>query len=246
MNANWYQAKKEIIARYQGRARPENAQNNPVYAAMIESVDQSVGRVIKKLEDLGLKERTVVFFMSDNGGLSVKEGPNTPATSNAPLRAGKGYLYEGGIREPMIIRWPGEVKSGSLCREPATSVDFYPTILEMAGARQEPGHMVDGVSLVPLLRQTGSLGREAIYWHYPHFSNQGGMPGGAVRKGDYKLIKFYEDNSIELYNLKEDLGEKNDLAGKMPEKAAELKRLLEDWLESIKANMPLPNPDYKP
>ncbi len=240
------QAKQEMIDRYRARANPEAAQNNTIYAAMIESVDESLGRVIKKLKELNLADRTAVFFMSDNGGLSVEEGPNTPATSNAPLRAGKGYLYEGGIREPMIVRWPGVIPPGSICRVPVTSVDFYPTILEMAGLEYDPANPVDGVSLVPLLKQTGVPKREAIYWHYPHFSNQGGMPGGAVRKGDWKLIEFYEDGSLELYNLKEDIGERNNLAGKRPEKAARLRRMLDDWRKAVKAVMPKPNPDYRP
>ncbi|MEA2063687.1 MAG: sulfatase, partial [Gemmatimonadota bacterium] len=168
------QAKKDIIKKYQSRLKPGNVHDNTVYAAMIESVDESVGRVMKKLEDLGIADRTVVIFTSDNGGLSVKEGDfkHTPATSNAPLRAGKGYLYEGGIREPMIVRWPTEIEPGSVCDVAVTSVDFFPTILEMAGIEPDPGNPVDGVSLVPLLNQTGPLDREAIFWHYPHFSNQ--------------------------------------------------------------------------
>lgn len=242
------QARKETVDKYQARVKAENIHNNSVYAAMIESVDESVGRVMKKLEQLGIAERTVVFFMSDNGGLSVKEGDfkHTPATSNAPLRAGKGYLYEGGLREPMIIRWPGVVAPASLCSVPVISVDFYPTILEIAGITGDPELLADGASLVPLLKQTGNLEREAIYWHYPHFSNQGGMAGGAVRKGDYKLIEFYQDGFLELYNLKDDIGETNNLAGKRPEKAAELRQLLKHWLKEVKAQMPVPNPDYKP
>ncbi|HEV3203019.1 MAG TPA: sulfatase [Gemmataceae bacterium] len=237
------QAKKDILAKYQAEAKPGDEQNNPIYAAMIESVDQSVGRVMQKLEDLRNADRTVIFFTSDNGGLSVKEGPNTPSTSNAPLRAGKGYLYEGGIREPLLIRWAGTVKAGSVCNVPVSSVDFYPTILEMAGL---PKKQVDGVSLVPLLKQTGDLKRDALYWHYPHYSNQGGKPGSAIRKGDYKLIEFYEDGKLELYNLKEDIGEKTDLASKMPQKAKEMREMLNEWRKAVDAQMPTPNPDYKP
>src|SRR5262249_30634724 len=173
-------------------------------------------------DDLRLSDRTVVFFTSDNGGLSVKEGPNTPSTSNAPLRAGKGYLYEGGIREPLIVRWPGAVKAGSMCAVPVSSVDYFPTILSMAGSQADPQQMVDGQNLVPLLRQTGAFHREAIYWHYPHYSNQGGKPGGAVRQGDFKLIEWYEDGKLELFNLKDDIGEHHDLAARMPEKTRAL------------------------
>jgi arylsulfatase A-like enzyme len=237
------QAKKDIISKYQAKVKPGEEQNNPIYAAMVESVDQSVGRVMRKLDDLRIADRTVIFFTSDNGGLSVKEGPNTPSTSNAPLRAGKGYLYEGGIREPMIVRWPGMTKPGSVCNVPVSSIDFFPTILEMAGL---PKQQVDGVSLVPLLKQTAGLKRDAIFWHYPHYSNQGGKPGGAVRKGDYKLIEFYEVGKLELYNLKEDIGEKNDLAAKAPEKVKEMQGMLNEWRQRVNAQMPTPNPEYKP
>jgi arylsulfatase A-like enzyme len=240
------QAKKDLIAKYQARAKPDAAQSNPIYAAMIQSVDESVGRVVRKLDELGIADRTVVFFMSDNGGLSVKEGPNTPATSNAPLRAGKGYLYEGGIREPWLVRWPGVAKPGSGCSVPVSSVDFYPTILEMAGVRDAPGHVVDGESIVPLLRQAGGLKRDAIYWHYPHYSNQGGKPGGAVRMGDWKLIELYEDGALELYNLKDDLAEKTNLAPRMPERAAALRKKLDEWRKALGAQMPAPNPGYDP
>jgi arylsulfatase A-like enzyme len=239
------QAKKDVIAKYQARARPEQGQNNAVYASMVESVDDSVGRVLKQLEELKLADRTVVFFMSDNGGLSVREGRDTPSTSNAPLWAGKGYLYEGGIREPWIVRWPGAVRPGSVCDVPVSSIDFYPTILEMAGVQQDAGQVIDGVSLVPLLRQTGGLGRESLYWHYPHYSNQGGKPSGAVRRGDYKLIEFFEDGGLELYDLRQDIGEKSNLAAKMPDKVKELHGLLMEWRKAVDAQMPTPNPDYR-
>jgi arylsulfatase A-like enzyme len=233
-----HQAKKEVVAKYKAKAKAGD-QNNPVYAAMVESVDDSVGRMMKKLEELKIADRTVVFFMSDNGGVST-------ATSNAPLRAGKGYLYEGGIREPMIIKWPGTAKAGSVCDVPVSSVDFFPTILEMAGSKPDEKQIVDGVSIVPLLKQTGELKRDAVYWHYPHYAPQGSKPGGAVRVGKLKLIEFYEDGKLELYNLKEDIGEKNDLVAKMPEKAKELHQMLEDWRKAVDAQMPTPNPNYKP
>ena len=241
------EAKQPMIEKYRAKAErnPGAKQHNPIYAAMVESVDQSVGRVIDALGRLGIAQRTVVFFFSDNGGLATPEGPHTPATTNAPLRAGKGYLYEGGIREPLIVCWPGVTKPGSTCQVPVSSVDFYPTILEMAGVTGEPGQVPDGESLVPLLRQTGGLKRKAIYWHYPHFSNQGGMPGGAVRQGDYKLIHFYDDDRIELYNVREDIGEKNDLAAEIPDKAAELRKLLDDWLRQVDATMCPPNPRWQ-
>lgn len=219
-------------------------QDHAVYAAMIESVDESVGRVMKKLEEKGLADNTVVIFMSDNGGLSAtSEGS---PTSNLPLRAGKGWMYEGGIREPYIIKWPGQTKPGSKCSFPVTSTDFYPTMLEMAGLPQKTKQHQDGKSLIPLLKGKKEIDRDAIYWHYPHYSNQGGKPGGAVRKGDWKLIEWYENNRLELYNLKEDIGEQNNLIKKYPDKAKKLQALLHQWRIEVDAQMPKPNPDYKP
>jgi arylsulfatase A-like enzyme len=242
------QAKKNLVAKYEAKAKagPDDARNNPVYAAMVESTDDSVGRVLKKLEALQIADRTVVMLFSDNGGLSVREGPHTPATSNAPLRAGKGYLYEGGIREPLLIRWPGVIRPGSVCDVPVCSIDFFPTLLELAGGKVDPGKHVDGVSLVPLLKQAGRPKRDALYWHYPHYSNQGGKPGGAVRRGDFKLIEVYEDGRLELYDLKADVGEKNDLAAQMPDRAKELYQALKAWRKAVHAQMPAPNPDYRP
>jgi arylsulfatase A-like enzyme len=219
-------------------------QGRPVYAGMIESVDESIGRVLKKLDELGVAENTVVIFMSDNGGLSTRPKRRNTSTSNLPLRAGKGWLYEGGIREPMIIKWPGVVEAGSVCGEPVTSTDFYPTMLEMAGLPLIPEQHVDGVSLVPLLENRSKLKREAIYWHYPHYHGSGNRPSGAVRAGDYKLIEWYEDNHIELYNLKNDIGERHDLSTEMPKKAAELVKMLDNWRETVGARMPAPNPEY--
>jgi arylsulfatase A-like enzyme len=145
----------------------------------------------------------------------------------------------------MMVRWPGAVKPGAVCDVPVCSIDFYPTILEMAGAKIDPKRVVDGMSFVPLLRQSVDLKRDALYWHYPHYSNQGGKPGAAVRQGDFKLIEFYEDGELELYNLKEDIGEQHDLADKMPEKTKELHKMLQDWRTAVDAQMMTPNPDYK-
>lgn len=257
------QARRELIEKYQVKAkgyrRTSSAdyraerhysvtklkQNDPVYAAMVHSVDESVGRVMNKLKELGIADNTAVIFMSDNGGLSTHSVRNV-FTSNLPLRAGKGWLYEGGIREPMIIKWPGVVKVGSVSAEPVTSTDFYPTILEMAGLDLEPKCHVDGLSLVPLIKGSGSLNREAIYWHYPHYHSSGNRPSGAVRAGRYKLIEWYEDNSVELYDLAEDVSEKNNLAVKMPDKTEQLRQMLHKWRESVDAHMPTPNPDYDP
>ena len=223
-----------------GRYKTRRVQDHPAFAGMVQSVDESVGRVMAKLEEMGVADNTVVIFMSDNGGLSTV--PREAPTSNLPLRAGKGWLYEGGIREPMIIKWPGVVKKGGVCSEPVTSTDFYPTMLEMAALRLRPKQHVDGVSLVPLLKGRDKTDREAIYWHYPHYHGSGNRPSGAVRAGDYKLIEWYEDKSIELYNLKNDIGEQNDLTKKMPEKAAQLLSMLHGWRRQVNAKMPTSEP----
>jgi arylsulfatase A len=237
------QGKKDLVAKYREKLKSSETQNNPVYAAMVESVDQGIGRLLRKLDDLHIADRTVVILTSDNGGLRYEGSQTKPVTSNAPLRAGKGHLYEGGIREPLIVRWPGVVKAGSVCDDPMISVDYFPTVLEMAALRK-PKHMVDGVSIVPLLTQKGKLERDAIYWHYPHYSNQGGPPAGAVRKGDFKLIEFYEDGRLELFNLRDDIGERQNLVRRQPKKAAELHALLKRWRDSTEAAMPAVNPSY--
>jgi len=210
-------------------------QDHAVYAAMVETMDANVGRVMSKLDELGIEEDTVVIFMSDNGGLSTAEGR---PTSNLPLRAGKGWLYEGGIREPMIVKWPGVVRGGGECREAVTSTDFYPTMLEMAGLEPMAEQHVDGMSFVDCLKGKKGFDRDAIYWHYPHYSNQGGDPGGAIRSGDWKLIEWFENGGVELYNLKDDIGEKHDLAEELGEKANELRGKLLAWRKSVAAAMP--------
>lgn len=243
-------AKQELIAKYRALPRPERGQNNPVYAAMIESMDDSIGRLTRKLEQLGLSENTVFIFTADNGGLSTPEGADTPATDNAPLRAGKGYLYEGGIRVPLIITWPKGIKAGSVNRTPVYSADLFATAVELAGAKNTTG--LDGVSLLPLLTGRGRFNRDAIYWHYPHYSNQsvnGGhldQPGSAIRQGDLKLIEFYQDNHLELYDLKNDLGERHDLARSRPQQATQLRQKLAAWRQAVGAQMMTPNPEYKP
>jgi arylsulfatase A-like enzyme len=240
------QAKQGAIEHFAGKAKPTAPQRDPVYAAMISSLDENVGRILRKLDDLRISERTVVFFMSDNGGLVYEGKRPQPVTSNAPLRAGKGHLYEGGIREPMMVRWPGVTKPDTICDVPVSSIDFFPTILEMAGLKVDPRWAVDGVSLVPLLKRTGSPRRDVLYWHYPHYSNQGGVPGGAVRAGDYKLIEFYEDGRLELYNLASDIRESEDLSRRDAKRAAELHEKLKRWRSAVGASMPAVNPNYDP
>jgi arylsulfatase A-like enzyme len=235
------QGKKDLVAKYEKKLAGKETQNNPVYAAMVESVDQGIVRLMGKLDELRIADHTVVILTADNGGLRYEGKQTKPVTSNAPLRAGKGHLYEGGIREPLIVRWPGAVKAGSVSEQPVISVDYFPTILEMAGL---PRRAVDGVSFMPLLKQAGSPRRDAIYWHYPHYSNQGGPPAGAIREGDYKLIEFYEDGRVELFHLKDDIGERRNLARQEARKAADLRAKLQRWREAVNAEMPKANPAY--
>jgi arylsulfatase A-like enzyme len=241
------QAKEELIEKYK-KKKPVGGHNNPTYAAMIGSMDQSVGTVCAKLDELKLSDNTVVFFFSDNGGYAN-------ATSMIPLRGSKGMLYEGGIRVPMIARWPGRIKAGTTCDVPVIGIDFYPTFLEIAGANKPARHVLDGKSIVPLLKDFGSFKCEAIFWHFPAYLEPYNKkqepwrttPAGAIRQGDWKLIEFFEDGNIELYNLKEDISEKNDLAKTKPEKAKELHRMLIEWRKSLNAPVPTEkNPEYDP
>lgn len=235
------QAPDKLIKKY--KKKPVGKRHrNPVYAAMVESVDHSVGRIMSKLEQLGIADDTVVFFTSDNGG-------HGRITSHLPLRGNKGNFYEGGIRVPLIVRWPGVVKPGSQCKVPVISTDFFPTILEIAGLPSRPECHLDGVDMVPLLKGQRSIDRDALYWHYPNYIGAG-HPGGArpcsvVRKGDWKLIESLEDNRLELFDLSKDLGETNDLAAVMPEKAGLLKNLLDDWRKEAGVQMPRINPDFQ-
>ncbi len=207
-------------------------QAHAVYAAMVEAMDTAVGHVLGALDDLELADNTIVCFMSDNGGLSTSEGS---PTSNLPLRGGKGWLYEGGIREPFIIRAPGVASPGSTCDIPVISTDFYPTLLELTGQQLRPEQHLDGLSLVPLLNGAEGLARDALFWHYPHYSNQGGIPGAAIRMGDWKLIERFEDGRTHLYNLAADLGEQNDLAGDHPDRTAAMRDRLHLWYDDVDA-----------
>ena len=237
-------AKKDKVAKYRAAAKPPGLQNNPIYAAMIESTDESLGRIVAKLDALGLTDNTLLIFTSDNGGLATIEGPNTPATHNGPLREGKGYLYEGGIRVPLIVKWPGHVPPGSTSAEHVSSVDIPLTIAAACGVPcKQP---LDGVSVLDVLTQSGQLEPRPLYWHYPHYSNQGGKPGGVVLDGDYKLIEFYEDGRLELFNLAEDIGERTNIADKQQERATRMAAQLAAWRKDVDADMLRPNPDYTP
>jgi len=236
-------AKAEFVAHYS--AAKGGFQTNAIYAAMLESVDEGIGRIMGKLKETGLSERTIVIFTSDNGGLATLEGPNTPATSNAPLREGKGYPYEGGIREPLLVSWPGVIKPGAVSMAPVCSIDFFPTLLELCGvAKPAP---VDGVSFSTILRDPAAvLPERALFWHYPHYSNQGGKPNGAIRRGDWKLIEYFENERLELFHVSDDISESKNLALEKPEVAASLRTELANWRKAVGAQMPAANPGYRP
>ena len=218
-------------------------QSDAEYAALIYSMDENIGKVLRALKENGMEKNTIVCLLSDNGGLSTAEGS---PTCNFPLRAGKGWLYEGGIREPFLIKYPKMVQAGSMCNNPVVSVDFYPTILDMAGLPLMPEQHVDGVSLLPYLKGDRSFDRGPLFFHYPHYGGKGDTPCGAIRMGDYKLLEFYEDNHIELYNLRTDISETKNIASEHPEIANDMLKRLHEWRKSCNAKMPTKNPYYKP
>jgi arylsulfatase A-like enzyme len=239
-----YGAKKKLIEHYQAKLKPGQLQDNPTYAAMVHGMDEAVGMVLKKVKDLKLQDRTIVFFTSDNGGLRFEGSSKRQTTHNAPLRAGKGHTYEGGIRV-CSIAWGAGIRRGITSNALACSIDFLPTMMDFAGAGKPPA-AVDGISLKPLLTRGTAPRRDTLFWHYPHYSNQGGVPSGAVRQGDWKLIEFYEDARLELYNLKDDVGETRNLVKRNPDKAAALHKLLKDFRTRTGASMPESNPAYDP
>jgi len=217
-------------------------QNNPALAGMVESVDASVGRMLDKLDELGLTKNTVIVFTSDNGGLSTLQNNRVGPGCTLPLRGGKGWMYEGGIRVPLIVKWPGVTKPGTTCAEPVVSTDFYPTLLDMAGLPKKPKQHIDGVSIAPLLKGGDALKRDAIYWHYPHYHGSGNRPTGGLRKGNYKLVRWYEGGEDELFDLSKDLSESKNLAAKLPEVAKGLSADMDSWLKGVGAKMAQPNP----
>jgi len=239
------QARDELVKKYQAKAERRKTPIYPVYAAMCEAMDESVGLCLETLEHLGLADDTVVVFYSDNGGLDqIYTGNGPRITTNAPLRGFKGSLYEGGIRVPLVVRWPGTTAPGSTCRWPVISNDVLPTLLDVAGIDKRPAQPIDGTSLVPLLQGRDRVDRDTLYWYYPTYHHS--VPALAVREGDFKLIHFLQDDRVELYNLAEDIGEQHDLAARMPEKAAALKAKLHAWRKALGAPLPEPNPDHDP
>jgi arylsulfatase A-like enzyme len=250
-------AREELVAKYRKKAEgaPADAwgqegenkvrlvQNNPVYAAMLEQLDSGVGRVLNAVEKNGLTRKTIIVFMSDNGGLSTSEGH---PTSNLPLRGGKGWPYEGGVREPMIVVAPGVTQPGTTCDSPVISTDFYPTLLQLAGLELKPRQHLDGVSFTPLLKGEMMRRGRPLFWHYPHYANQGGRPHGAIREGDWKLIEWYEDGALELYNIPQDIGEQRNLAAQEPDRVRDLHAKLVAWRKEVGALMPTPRTDGAP
>jgi len=246
-----HEAKPELVAKFKDKPAA-GGHRDPTYAAMIASVDESVGRVLKALDDLNLSRETLVVFASDNGGVGgyAREGikGGGGVTDNAPLRGGKGMLYEGGVRVPYVFRWTGKVPAGTTSDEPINSVDLYPTLLELSGAKAPAGYPLDGVSYARLLTSggQGTLGRDALYWHFPGYLGAGPghwrtTPAGSVRAGDWKLLEFFETGKVELYNLRDDPGETNDLAAASPDRVAGLRAKLAAWRRSVNAPMPTPH-----
>ncbi len=233
------EAPEDLVAKYRGR---DIGDCDPTYCAMVETMDTAAGQLLKSLDESGRADQTIVVFFSDNGGVRYQGKRPKPITSNAPLRAGKGHLFEGGIREPLLIRWPGVSKPGAVIDTPVSSVDFFPTFCEAMGVS---AGKVDGVSLRPLL-EGRSIGDRPLFWHYPHYSDQGGRPSSAIRAGDWKLIEFLEDGHLELYNLRDDIGERKNLANREPDRARQLRATLAAWRKSVNASMPKPNPNYDP
>lgn len=217
-------------------------QNDPVFAAMVETMDRTVGWVREALREAGVANETLIIFTSDNGGLATDH----PSTSNYPLRAGKGWLYEGGVRVPQIVRWPGATEPGSVTTTPVFGTDLYRTILEVADTEVPDGQGLDGTSLVPVLRQTGDLERNRLYWHFPHYHGGGNVPSGAMRSGPFKLVQYFGTDEVELYDLSKDLREQEDLSGTRPTLKDSLLERLEEWRARVDARMPTPNPDYDP
>jgi arylsulfatase A-like enzyme len=237
-------------------------QDNAHFAALVESVDESLGRVVAKLKAEGIYDNTVIVFTSDNGGMSAANfgNPNRIikperefldkafSSSNLPLRGAKGWMYEGGLRVPLIVHWPARGRRGEKCDEPVINVDFFPTLLDIAGVDASPEKIMEGVSIADLIRKgkrRANAPQRALYWHFPHYSNHGAQsPGGAIRYGDWKLIEYFEHGTVRLFNLKEDISEQNDLCTAMPEKVAELKAMLHSWQKSVGARMMPANPSY--
>jgi arylsulfatase A-like enzyme len=233
-------AKPEKIAKYQAKAKADNPQHHATYGAMVESLDEGIGRLMAHLDSLKLRDNTIVVFTSDNGGLKLNQ-----VTSNDPARDGKGSVYEGGVRVPYIFSHPPKIRAGSTSDAPTMSIDLFPTLVELCGIQPKPQQPAwDGVSVASVLLEKGPVRRDTLYWHYPHYHPGGATPYGAVRSGDWRLVEFYEDGRTELYNLKDDISETKDISASQPKKRDELLGLLRQWRTEVGAQMPTPNPNY--
>ena len=234
----------ELLKKYTAKRPTPGYPSNPAYAGLLEELDQSVGRIVEAVDRTGLAENTLILFLSDNGGLEHEQSGRL-VTANAPLRGEKGTLYEGGIRIPAIARWPGHVPAGRESATPAITMDVYPTLLELVGAAAAKNQLLDGISLVPVLKNpAASLARDALYWHLPHYHHS--TPASAIRRGDWKLIEFFEDNALELYHLSVDPSEQTNLAAREPARARGLRDALAAWRTRVGARLPHPNPKYAP
>ncbi|MCP4645056.1 MAG: sulfatase [bacterium] len=233
------QAPKDLADKYRRKLDGTGTPIDPAYAAMVDNTDTNVGRVLDALDRLGLTDDTVVVFFSDNGG-------RQKSASNAPLREGKGWVYEGGLRVPLIIRWPGRVPEGQVCDEPVIGTDLYPTFVELAGPEARAGSPLDGISLTPLWNGADHLDRDTLYWYYPHYHPTAKLPAAAIRKGDFKLVETYDPPNIELFNLTDDLSEQTNLAAAMPDKVNELRAEFEEFLDRVGAIRHTMNPDRQP
>lgn len=241
------QGKARLVEHYEAKLaeRPDIEIRNATYAAMIHSLDESVGRITAKVDELGLSENTLILFISDNGGLTQRYGKIDNIADNMPLRRGKGSAYEGGVRVPMIARWPGTVPAKSECRTPVMTIDFFPTALAAAGLQPSSHRNIDGVRLLELLKDpTTNLKRESLFWHYPHYHAGGDAPYSAIRRSNWKLIDFHDDTPDALYNLRIDLGESHNVLATNSQQADQLRRLLKQWRNRVKAQMPTKNPRF--
>jgi arylsulfatase A len=240
------QGKPDLVATFKEKIRPDATHTNPTYAAMVRSMDQSVGRILERLKRHGIADNTIVIFTSDNGGLTQRNGKHDGFTENLPLRRGKGSAYEGGVRVPTIIRWPGTTQAGSVCHEPIMTIDYYPTLLEIAAVAGDAAHnrLLDGVSIVPLLSNSKAHIERDLFWHAPHYHAGGDGLYSAIRSGEWRMIESHESGELELYNLAQEIGEQTNLARQQPNVAKDLLARLKKWRVNVGAQMPTENPDY--
>ncbi len=240
--------REDLVEYFEGKITPDHVHNNAHYAAMVKSMDDAVGKVITALEETGQLENTLIIFTSDNGGLTQRNGKHDNFTENLPLRRGKGSAYEGGVRVPTIINWPGVTEPGSVCDEPVMGIDIYPTLLDITGIAGSPeqNDSMDGVSIKSLIEDADATIARDLFWHFPHYHAGGDSPYSTIRSKDWRLVEFYEDGSLELYNLNDDLGESKNLASINPEITQELHKKLKRWRKKVGAQMMTENPDFDP